>query len=251
METILRLVAELCVYQRSSPKALVEHGRRLAALYGLVCNPVGVGNAKTGAPSTYRPVGSTCPKCPYEKECYALGGHVRIHQARASPATDPSLTAAAIAMVAAARVGSPARLHVSGDFFEGGEVDVEYVLGLCEIAGAIRAQLPSSAPLAWTYTHIPVDVFEPHRLLLSSYGIEVLYSDCFAVGGAVVFPFEHIESLRAEHRELTFAKCRAQLDASVSCIDCGLCWEARKRRLTIVFDPHGHGEADLRAALVA
>lgn len=224
---------------------LIGHGRELAADLDLPCDPVGAGNSKTGTPGTYRPVGPSCPPCPLDASCYARFGPVGIHQARASTDAAASVTAAMIAIVAAIRADTVARLHVSGDFYRHGHLSTSYLQLLIECAEVLRIVLAPTNPLAWTYTHVSRDEFEPWRLKLERVGIEVLYSGQHDVGGALVYPHERIAELRTARPDVTVVACPAQT-RSVSCRDCGLCWQARRTRLCIVFDPHGRGAPALR-----
>jgi len=68
-------------------RTIGDRMRKIARAHGPT-NPVGDGDAKTGAPGTYRPVGDTCPlSCTHHPEndgtCYALFHNVnRIRTAR-------------------------------------------------------------------------------------------------------------------------------------------------------------------------
>ncbi len=248
MSRLEDLIDYLCHSPMTTPAMMVKRGRVRARRLGLDCNPVGTANKKTCVPSTYRPVGPTCPPCPYDETCYARHGTVRWQQKRASDQSLPSLVSAAIAIVAAARHKILARLHVSGDVFCDGTVDAIYVYGLAEIARHVREKLGITSEVAWTYTHAPPSVFELYRLLLEGAGICVLYSDHVQPGGAVVWPFDDLETLRGQHPDALLVKCREQLDGT-PCRWCGLCWRARADGLTIVFDPHGGGAKALRASL--
>ncbi len=256
MEALRRLVVELCAREsNASTRSEIARGRLLAKQHKLPCNPVGAGNTKTGVPSTYRPVGQTCPAdCPFlDGSCYALHGHVNLQQQRATPSSLASLTSAAVAMVTAVRAGTSARLHVSGDFaLPDGSLDLEYVFGLCEIAQLIRHLLdPTRGPLAWGYTHLHERDFEPYRLLLKACDIEILYSDRAIVGGVMTWPFEELEGLHEEFPHLQLVRCREQLDDKLTCNECRLCWDAGSKGLTIVFDPHGPRQQQIEARLSA
>lgn len=225
----------------------IGHGRELAADLDLPCAPVGAGNSKTGTPGTYRPVGPSCPSCPLEAGCYARFGPVGLHQGRAPIDPLASATAATIAMIAALRSRTAARLHVSGDFYEHGKLCAEYIDLLVECASRVRRRFDFRGIIAWSYTHVDPDEFEPSRLQLAEVGIEVLYSGLHGPGGALVWPHARIGELRAELPNLTTLACPAQT-RSASCRDCGLCWQAWNRDLCIVFDPHGRGAARLPPA---
>ncbi len=147
--------------------------REIARADGPV-NPVGDCNAKTALPSTYRPVGKTCPqdcrflqpppfnpKHPRRKGspmCLALFGKTGKHQAKASPDAGPSLRAAAIAMISAAQEGNPARLHVGGDLGRTWAEASVYVDGLREMSRFIRDRAGDPARVtAFGYTHLPMN----------------------------------------------------------------------------------------------
>jgi hypothetical protein len=229
---------------------LIAHGRELAADLGLPCAPVGAGNSKTGTPGTYRPVGPSCPQCPVAAGCYARFGPVGLHQARSTTNPIASVTAAIIAMVAALRSGTSARLHVSGDFYQDHKLDEVY-LGMLEAqAASIHEQATSQMPLAWTYTHANPKEFESWRLRLADAGIEVVYSGLLDVGGAVVWPHSEVSILRDLVRRPRLIPCPAQTNR-LSCRECGLCWQTRTKEVCIVFDPHGRGAANLDADLLS
>ena len=132
-------------------EAILAFGRQLAACLDLPMNPIGAGNAKTATASTYRPVGASCPPCPFETTCYALRGLVRFHQERATTDCRASLTASALAMIAAWKAGTLARLHVSGDFIKDGLIDDEYIYGLAELGQLLHEFMGSTPVLAWSY----------------------------------------------------------------------------------------------------
>lgn len=206
-------------------------------------NPVGSDDSKTQVPSTYRPVGPTCPlDCPYlDNGCYAQQANVNIHQGRSSAELEPSFWSAAFAFIIAGRFGTLARLHVSGGFARpDGEVDSGYIYRLCELADWACDYFEVDK-VAWSYSHFAPEVFSPYRALLSASGIEVIYSDQLRVGGAIVYPFELVPELRAQ-TGLKLAKCPAQLSKHVTCRSCGLCWRTREANVCVVFNPHGSGK---------
>lgn len=245
-ESPLRVLLDLLLASRINDQTkLLDFGRQLAASLGLPCNPVGANNAKTGTPATYRPVGPTCPPCPISDVCYAKFGRVKLHAQRSKSNTSASLTAAAVAIAVSVKMGTLARLHVSGDFFNDGVTDEAYINGLVEIAGYVRIQQQLDGPVAWTYTHASKEVFEPNRLLLDEAGIRVLYSGVVEPGGAVVWPFSKLEQLRRQHPEQAFVRCPAQLHKSITCRLCLRCLSAAARSECIVFDPHGPRAAQL------
>lgn len=246
----LRLLIQLLSNSRLTDSVqLVAHGRELAHDLDLPLNPVGVSNKKTGTPGTYRPVGLSCPPCPVAAECYALGRPTTYHQERATTSRLASVTSAAIAMTIAQRQGTLARLHIAGDFFDGGVLDVGYIDELAELGALIRECFDTQGPVAWSYTHTAPELFEPYRLLLEDGGVVVLYSGSPAPGGALIWPHDLMDELREAHPERQFIRCPAQV-RKATCRDCGLCWQARGRGLCIVFDPHGAKAAGLRRRLL-
>lgn len=206
--------------------------RETAWAFGPV-DPFGDGDSKTAAPGTYRKVGAgTEGSCHVACElmgqgCYAQGGNVNLHQVRAGSSAGPSLRAAAAAMVWAHRTGRLARLHVSGDFLERGRVDRHYVDGLCALADRIRTRIGKpDAVVAWTYTHIPRERFEPYRIQLMAHGIVVRYSGRWIADGkpaAIVVPREHVPAWRASNPGVKAARCPAQIQESTTCDSCRIC----------------------------
>lgn len=239
MEKLYQLLALMIRSNKRVAEDLIAHGRALAHDLGLPCNPVGAGNIKTGTPGTYRPVGPTCPPCQVVDACYAKFGPTRFHQERSSPDSTPSLTAALIAMIAAAKLGTLARLHIAGDIYQDGDIDFMYVFGLAELAKRIKREANIGQPyIAWTYTHAPKQRFERLRVLLQTSGISVLYSSRPEPGGAMVWPFDDLVALARKHPRLNLVPCKAQL-TKITCKDCMLCFDAHEQGRTIVFDPHG------------
>lgn len=203
-------------------------------------NPVGNANSKTATPSTYRPVGPTCPtSCPQfpvegqKRTCLALSGNVALHEKRALPFWHSSIRAAVIAMVDAARWGNPARMHVSGDFYdETGALDLMYLGALVTAAEIIRDRF-NQRVVAWSYTHAPPSVFEPWRTRLSNVGVVVRYSGQRGDWGALVTS-DPDPRRRARELDATYCPEQAAHDVgkSVTCVGCRLCWE---RARTILF----------------
>lgn len=226
--------------KRGGLERMLSTGRRLARRLDLPCNPLGASTSKLGLAGTYRPVGATCPSsCPLlDQGCYAQQGQVGMQQRRASEELLASLTSAAIVMTCSARYKQVARLHVSGDFYTpSGVLDYPYLCGLINLSTWLEQALAraSSTPLAYTYTHgQDLGVW---TLMLRQAGIVVRHSGMPGHGGCIVEPFETLPALRNAYPELTFARCRAQLDEITQCRDCKLCWE--REELTIVFAPHG------------
>lgn len=227
--------------KRGGLSAALTGARAHCRALGVIPNPMGTGASKLGIGATYRPVGSTCPaSCPLKGAgCYAQQGHVGLAQKRASSDLMRSLASAACMMVLSARYKQVCRLHVSGDFADSQSLpDVAYIQGVAYIARHIKAHV-TGAPkiLAYTYTHITRELFDPYSHLLLEAGVVVRQSDDVAPGGVVVEQFDKVEQLRVKHPESTFVKCRAQLDELTQCVDCKLCWE--KPELVVVFKPHG------------
>jgi len=224
---------------------LIAHGRELAFDLGLEVAPVGAGNGKTGTPGTYRPLGLTCPKCTIEHECYARYGPVGIHQERAPKEFLPSVVAALIAMTTALKLGTLARLHISGDFFCDGEIDAEYIHWLVFAGDLVQKQFATVQKIAWTYTKIDPLLFEQSRLTLQSVGIEIVYSGQKQTGGSVVWPHALIHLLHADDgNKTTFIPCLSQTH-NIPCKGCCLCWQTREKNICIAFEPHGPRTKDL------
>lgn len=227
---------------------LVDAIKSAATRLGLRYNPVGAENEKTGVPSTYRPVGSTCPAdCRFllDRSCYALSGNVREHQSRAADDPQASAVSFAIALYAAMLEGTFARLHVSGDFVGGGssaggsQIDARYVrliIGVLRIANVIWPQ--HLGPRAFGYTHVAREDFEAYREALDALGCVILYSDALEAGGAVSVPFEAVPELRRA-ADIKIAKCPAQLAERVTCASCSICPRSRQLGVAVAFDPHG------------
>lgn len=206
--------------------------RRLVLATGHT-NPVGSANSKTSTPSTYRPVGPTCPtSCPQfpvpgqKNTCLAKSGNVALHEKRALPLWQSSIRAAIIAMVDAARWSNPARLHVSGDVYnEAGELDTEYLNALWTAAMVVQRHFKLDV-VAWSYTHAPVELFEARRIALKDVGVIFRYSGQQGDWGALVTTDP---DPRRRARELGATYCPEQAAADVgrhvTCIDCRLCWE--------------------------
>lgn len=244
------LMSHILDGKATTPKGLALRARKWRKKHGVQSDPMGVGNKKTGVPSTYREVGPTCPAtCPWlDNGCYAQGGRTALQSMAASDETERSLFAAAGAMAIAAKLGTVARLHVSGDFLRGGKVDAEYVFGLLDIGQELQGR-GYPGVRAWAYTHIPPETFEPYREILEGV-VEVLYSDQEVAGGAMVWEHSRIDELRSRNPETTVVKCLAQTtDGRRDCKSCGICWTAREANQLIVFDPHGGQQKKVRDTL--
>lgn len=231
--------------------------RDKASAYG-ASNPVGVGDAKTGSPSTYRPVGPTCPdgssahlpKCAYlGSGCYAQGGNVALHSVRSGDTIGPSVIAAAIGIVWALRTDRVCRLHVSGDFVSHKRIDHRYIaqLGmLCDVVRQVSREQGLDAPeiMAWSYTHIPADTFAPYQRYLARKGIHVRYSDHLGDNGVIVSDFAALPAMKAHG--IRYLKCPAQLPQGKTCDECRACWELPS--YIVAFEPHGSGKRKARFA---
>lgn len=231
-----------------NPEQFIAHARAWMNVRGMPLNPVGAGNLKTGGPSTYRPITgarSTCPPgCPLRNEdgtsvCYGTVGRVKLHETNSTDSLDASLNAAAVAMVAGARHGQTARLHVTGDFCRGGQLDVAYVAGLASAAWDIQTHF--GVPyLAWSYEHLQGPErfrFNTWRKLLMDSGVVVRMSDHYGPLGAVVLDHAEVNTVAAQTgARLIACPAQAASDHSVTCQTCTLCWTAPKA--TIVFTPH-------------
>ena len=242
--------------KRGGPGGLIGKAKQRARALGFAPNPLGNQASKLGLMATYRPLATTCPaRCPMRgRGCYAEQGRVGLAQRRATDRLDASLSAAAISMVLAARYRQVARLHVSGDFATRDDgLDEAYLSGLCAIAGRIRHHgVPASRALAYGYTHVDPRVMGEWFGRLGRAGIVLRASgvvdDEVGAPGAIVHPFEGMEGLRERYPGARFAKCRAQLDDIIQCVDCKLCWE--RPDLTIVFEPHSAGKKHILEQLV-
>lgn len=237
-EQILAFLEELRKVPLRSPSELyLKTARQIAVRqFGVNPNPIGVGNKKVRGPATYRPLPGTCaPECPYLSICYAESGNVVIHAQRSRDDSVASLFSIAIAIAAVELMDAPIRLHVSGDFYSGGKLDEEYLSGLC-VLGFETQHSSRSRPWAWTYTHAPPEIFDDWREELRMAGIEILYSDRFEPGGAVVWPHELFPVLNGDDT-LKFVKCLEQVNGT-PCIVCDLCRHARAKNQCIVFDPN-------------
>ena len=218
---------------------------------GLNPVPFGDGDTKTGAPSTYRRVGATCPAtCPYLNGCYATVHHVGRVQRTASDDRDDAVASALACMVwAMATDRQAARLHVSGDFGVDRDDSVRYLTELARGMDALRLALRNAGrdiprTMAWTYTHHEGDWVDGWVSLMSRLGLHIRRSDHYGVNGAVVHPFDDIGSARARSTA-PVAKCPAQL-RDTTCAECRLCWE--RPEVAIAFDPHGSTASRVRRA---
>lgn len=224
-----------------NPQDLIAFGRALSYSLGVQPNPVGCGNAKTRTPSTYRPVGVTCPRsCHAWEECYARGGNVGLHQARADAGVLPSVFSSAIAVVAALRDGTLARLHVSGDFYSAFKIDDPYLECLQGMCAILRGETGEQGPFAWTYTAAPTAQALGIRDALESSGILVLLSGHHEGGGAVIYPHDRLADLVTKNPGVKYVPCPAQMSGTkTSCKKCKLCFRARELDICVVFTPEG------------
>lgn len=228
-----------------SPDPFFKAARKLARdVYGVNPNPLGADNIKVGGPSTYRPVGATCPACPYINVCYAGAGHAGLSSKRASHEALPSLFSFAIALAYSERFDIPVRLHTTGGFAQPGQtLDIEYLEGLIMLAEKSRHK---SSPWAWSYTHFSPRDFEPWRRLLKEQGVSVMYSDLPAPNGAVIWDFDDMRTLNAMFPTVTFIQCMYQVNKT-PCVNCRLCMDADDKSVAIVFKPHSSKSKDVAA----
>jgi len=219
--------------------------RKAARVFGPV-NPFGTGNTKTGAPGSYRPVGSTCPdSCAYHPDnsgsCYALFDKVGYVQVRALTDAWAGLRAVACALMLGRYTDQMVRLQTSGDFgrtWSDAALYVRLLTILCRLMGG-----SGSDPVAWTYTHLPPDAVGRRMVArLQRAGVAVRWSDRPGRMGALVTDFRSFDpKARGAFR------CRAQLQ-SITCSDCTLCWTLPA--LAVGFDAHGAGARKALAANV-
>lgn len=242
MQAILEALSPVINRTFPSQASLVAAGRKALQAAGVEPNPVGVGNAKTELPGTYRPVGASCPStCALlGSGCYAQKGHVALAQNRAKVDLDKDLGAAALAMVAASKLPTPkpARLHVSGDLLKQGELDSAYIAGLQLLAPSI----PSKSPVkAYGYTHAKGPEVTEAIQDLKAAGIVIRPSldDKPEPGGAFVAEkgFRNFQELKLANPDTKLVKCREQVDGT-SCANCGICWDAKTASHCVIFAKH-------------
>lgn len=245
-ERLLAPVRELMAKNRAvtaTDQAFLEMAHRIFRAHGVVPNPVGTKNPKTGTPGTYRPISNaagqtTCPgNCPFREDCYAQQSFVGYHQGRSNDGILESLASVAIAIVLGRRMGTVARLHISGDFGRDADsIDFDYIDGLVWLGKRFR-QAWGKSPIGYTYTHWTEADLGDTILRLRDVGIFVRESDKWGPGGAVIAPHDHIPTLR-KATGLDLVLCPAQLTHnSTQCADCRICWEYPEK--VIVFEPHG------------
>ena len=230
---------------RVKSRTLGDMLRKIARQHGPT-NPVGDGDAKTGAPGTYRPVGDTCPlSCDHHPEndgtCYALFHNVNRHQRRAIVDVEAALRSASVAIVWAVATDRVARLQVSGDMGRTLKEARPYIRGLIAIGKQVRAHYGQDTDCAWSYTALPMEGTTSIARLRRA-GIHVRLSGHNGHNGAIVYPHATIDQLPAPAFYLDYmAKplaCPAQqTHNATTCQKCKACWTRPNR--TIVFDPHG------------
>lgn len=248
-ELVAFALAALNASRATTATAMLAALRKAFAGAQIPCNPVGAGNSKTGVPSTYRPVGRTCGRCPYlDNGCYAQHGRVHLAQRRAGDDVLASVVAAIAASLVSLRTsGSAARLHVSGDFARDGVVDTHYVDALIEASEAIRAALglAPNAMTMYSYTHL--EGLDIERLAAA--GITVLKSDALVAGGCILAEHSELGALRKSNPSLRFVACAAQASGGkVTCAQCQFCPKALAKGYTVVFEPHGTKASAAREA---
>lgn len=230
---------------------LISECRKAFKKFGVNMNPIGAANEKVALPSTYRPVGPTCPDdCPFLGiSCYAEAGRTNLSQKRSQAELVASVAAAACAMISAVLNNDTARLQVSGDLLtpddEGvKKLDEEYIDGLIKISKMLRRssrRVPNNATTAYLYTHLRPAFYD--RAPLREAGIEVIYSDQIMAGGAISVPERSLDEVKrkARARGLNPVVCPAQNKRGipVSCRGCRLCFDATEKERVIIFKPEG------------
>lgn len=208
--------------------------------------PFGIGNSKTQCFSTYRKVGDTCPKtCPYlNGDCYAMHGNTYIHQKRSNARVDSAVDATVSCFLLGTAYGRPVRMHVSGDFFYKGQLDIGYAENLenaLQYAKKFVVALGKTPADVFTYSHANDEEIGELRDTLPS--VEILHSDAWEPGGAVVYPHNQLAFAKKE-TGLKLVGCLSQ-SKGIHCSNCGICQKAVKKGLTVVFNPHGAREKRL------
>jgi len=249
---IHNLAETILSWDQLNERTYLKKAKEICKEAGHKVDPVGSQNKKTGTFSTMRKVGATCPvSCQYlNNGCYAQGGNVGIHEKRAESASFSSALAATIAIVCGVKFGKMARLHVSGDFLLYGtdEIDAEYIYFISSVCKFLDMK-GYNGPYCWTYTHINKkdikDVLS--RYLDLQTDMVCLWSDEVEPGGTIVYDFDEVGKLRAEHPDLTFVKCLNQTTGGrVDCTECGLCMDSpHTKGRVIVFNPHGSGKKNM------
>jgi hypothetical protein len=246
-------------WRKAKPLTAARDG--FAAL-GLEYCPMGEQTSKGVPPGFYRGVGTegngTCPpNCPLlprtakaQGPCYAAGYHCRQSAKRAPIGIAPAVRSfVTVGNLSLRRDLHPARMLNSGDLCRQGKLDHELVDALCT-AGAMladRVGLRQGQPGAYGYTRVPDAAALVERF--AKHGIAMLRSGYYGPGGAVIWPIEHIELLRAMHPHVTFAAC-AHHTRGVACRVCDLCHTAPQRGHCVVLHPHGnHGKRLARQCL--
>lgn len=237
------------------PSQWARNAKNFLKKHNVKANTFGASNSKTGVAGTYGKVGLTCPSyCPFlNKGCYAQYGHVRLYEQKATGELEASLAAVACAILISLKGNNICRIHVSGDFMLNDEIWTEYVDGVCQLTNLIKEihKIPEKEKVAYTYTHIRKEDFEPYRIRLESAGVSVLYSGDLNVGGTIVAPPEKVLEVR-EETGLKIKTCLNQTsNGRIQCADCGWCWTARERNLLVAFTPHGKGKKHVLKALGA
>lgn len=247
----------------------VEYKKELRN-HQITYSPIGNTNSKTALPSTYRTVGPTCPmNCKFHPEhgknsknkkayCYAKLGFVGVQMQRVNLKRGrkwilaEDLNAAMIAMyyrqlerkrLLEGNI-SGARLHTSGDFYWKNKIEVPYIRGLCYASTLVQSVFPGTKEIAYTYTAIPREDFEPYRIQLLNHKIFVNYSRMDLTdlrgGETVVWKHSNIDELKDKVNEGTkIIPCLNQVDKQQTCRTCGLCGYKNHEKILIVFDPHG------------
>ena len=107
----------------------------------------------------------------------------------------------------------PGRVLVTGDLCQHGKADTALIKGFCS-AGKALQEATGQECVAYGYTHLEnsASVVE----VLGESGIELLRSDHYGPGGSVIWPLEHLESLRSGIPEFVSACAVITLRASTA-----------------------------------
>lgn len=204
------------------------------------------GNAKIGfMGATYRKVGETCPStCSHllSKSCYALSSFTGMHQRNAVRDAFDGMTYYDFIKTLSespkklAKIRNTVRLHVSGDFFFGDEIDTAYVNGV-KLAHETFKNI-----LGYTYTHRYSDFGAynwPENLVVNASCDTVQdIKTAQALGWPTVTTTNANDTRkRWEQDGVTFVTCPAQT-ANLTCDQCRLCMK-KDRKFTVAFRAHG------------
>lgn len=194
-----------------------------------------------GVSSTYREVGPTCPSsCKHyqSKSCYALWGHVGIHQKNSSRSDDDAESA--YKFVKSLPENQSVRHHVSGDFMFMDSPDEKY------IEGVLRAHSERPDVRGWTYTHgwrqLSQEKMNSKNSLTvnaSCDSVDDLVDAVNAGWPATITVAEDQENFEIGQTKVVI--CPQQRSESVTCEACGLCMN-KGRKSVVGFRLHGTGK---------